>query len=87
MVLVKIRCALCEETFKLKFLAKKELWIFENVILVDVEEKKMNGVPFHYNCYKIALAQEEENDYLNEVNSITKNDKVNKPKTYNKAQF
>lgn len=59
------------------------MWIYENVILVDIEEKKLVGVPFHYNCYKILLAQEEEQEYMNEVNFIKKNENMIKSKTNN----
>lgn len=62
------------------------MWIFENAILVDIEDKNLSGIPFHYNCYKILLAQEEEMEYLNEVNIIKKNE-LFKSKTNNANNF
>lgn len=80
---LKNKCSLCEENFNMKYLGKKEIWIFENAILADIEEKNQVGVPFHYDCYKILLAQEEEIEYLNEVNIIKKNEHLIKSKTNN----
>ena len=63
------------------------MWIFENAILVDIEDKQLSGVAFHYNCYKILLAQEEEIEYLNEVNIIKKNEHLIKSKTNNNKNY
>ena len=63
------------------------MWIFENAVLVNIEDTRLEGVPFHYNCYRILNNQEEDMEYFKEVNLNKKNEHLIKSKTNNNKNY